>query len=276
MMLKYIYNKRIVLCIKLVIIVVICGVRVESIYADKDSNFRKKGIIIISATPMFGKEVEGTDRSTNNYFGLKSHNYQYGRYALDLAYNFFENLSIGIRYFETKNQKNSISYPNFPTVPMNFVNYLNSYEYELRYRQPASEIFVSYYPFVGNDFFVTWLAGKTAGTIESYHKNDLNSISVLSGKVINDYPSSVKITNDPKSYFGMGIGYRWIILENLLIDVSYDIKLPGKTKEFVSVNDNLFLLAIHPNSNTAIRTVSGSSATLTSVQSFYLRIGIAF
>ncbi|WP_061236427.1 hypothetical protein [Leptospira santarosai] len=272
---KYIYNNRIFkYCFKLAIAIIICCPLLRAINADSTSSFRKKGTIIISATPLLGKEVEGINQSTNNYFGLKPHNYQYSKYSIDFSYNIIDNISIGLRYYEMKNQKNSRTYPDFPTVPANFVNYSNSYEYELRYRKPAAEIFLNYYPFSGNDFFITILAGKTASTIESFRKNDLNSNSFV--KITNDYPSSVKITNDPMSYFGMGIGYRWIIFEKLLIDVSYDFKLPGKKKEYVSVNDNIFLLAIHPNSNTAIQSIAGSSVALTSVQSFYLRIGIAF
>ncbi|MCG6170273.1 hypothetical protein [Leptospira sanjuanensis] len=263
-------------CIKYSIYIIFFFVTLNAIHADKDSSFRKKGAIAITATPLFGKEVEGVDRSTNNYLGFKSHNFQYGRYAIDLSYSFIDNLSVGLRYFEVRNQKNKISYPDFPTVPLNPENYSNSYEYELRYRQPAAELFINYFPFSGNDFFITLLSGRTAGTIESYHKNDLMSNSSASKIMTHEYPSSVRVTNDPMMYLGMGIGYRWKILETLLIDASYDFKSPSKRKEYISVNDDLFLLALMPNSGSAIQTIQISSPTLKSVQSFYLRLGIAF
>ncbi|WP_235594556.1 hypothetical protein [Leptospira santarosai] len=260
-------------CVKFLILFILSF---SAIYADKDSSFRKKGAITITATPLFGKEVEGIDKSTNNYFGLKSHNFQYGQYAIDLSFNFIDNLSIGIRYFETKNQKSNLSYPDFPTVPLNPVNYSNSYEYELRYRQPSAELFINYFPFSGNDFFITLLSGRTAGMIENFRKNDLVSYSATTKTMAHEYPSSVKITNDPMMYFGIGVGYRWKILEILLIDLSYDFKFPGQRKEYISVNDDLFLLALRPNSSSAFQSISVSSPMLSSVQSFYLRLGIAF
>lgn len=275
MMQKYIYNNRFFnFCVRLLMILIFCSISFNSLYAD--SSFRKRGAIIFSATPLLGKEINGIDQSTNNNFGFKPHNYQFGRYAIDLAYNVINNFSIGVRYFETKNQKNSFSYPSFPTVPINYVNYSNSYEYELRYRQPSGEIFMNYYPFAGNDFFFTFLIGKTAGTIETYQKNDLASNSASSSRRINDFPSSVKITNDPMIYYGMGIGYRWSFLEKFILDISYDLKLPGRKREYIAVNDNLLFLAINPNSSTAIQSISTPSVSLTSVQSIYIRIGIAF
>lgn len=273
---KYIYNNRIIFIHKVLIaIVFIVHSNIwKTLEAEEIENFRKRGKLTISVSPLFGeKNKEGIEQSTNNNLGIKSHNYQYGRYSFDISLNLIDNLSIGLRYFETKNQKNTMVYPNFPTTPSNIINYYNSYEYEIKYHQPSIETFVNYFPFNKNNIYFALLTGRTSGAIETYRKNNIDQTN----KLIVDYPSSVKTTYDPMLYFGLGLGYKWKIFENIILDFAYDFKFPGKARSNTVVNYDILLLALNPSSASAYHfSTNANNPSLTSVQSFYIRLGIYF
>ncbi|WP_061257153.1 hypothetical protein [Leptospira interrogans] len=273
---KHICNKRIIIIYKVLIalIFILHSNIWGTLKAEEIESFRKRGKFTISASPLFGeKNKEGIEQSTNNNLGIKSHNYQYGRFSFDISLNLIDNLSVGLRYFETKNQKNSLECPNFPTIPPNIINYYNSYEYEIKYQQPSLETFVNYFPFNKNNIYFALLVGRTSGAIETYRKNNFDQVN----KLVVDYPSSVKTTYDPMLYFGLGLGYKWKIFENIILDFAYDFKFPGKTRSYTVVNYDILLLALNPNSNSAYHiSTSANNPSLTSVQSFYIRLGVYF
>ncbi|WOT13252.1 hypothetical protein [Leptospira interrogans] len=166
-----------------------------------------------------------------------------------------------------------MEYPNFPTIPPNIINYYNSYEYEIKYQQPSLETFVNYFPFNKNNIYFALLAGKTSGAIETYRKNNFDQVN----KLVVDYPSSVKTTYDPMLYFGLGLVNKWKIFENIILNFAYDFKFPEKTRSYTVVNYDILLLVLNPNSNSAYHiSTSANNPSLTSVQSFYIRLGIYF